>query len=104
MDVREAPPSSLISLNLTWTGSNSGPSSWEQAGNIDEKGETLLLTCSKSHLGRSLTKTSDLSLSLSLVNTFNQEASRTHDKEADSGDWGIGTKWDPVNPDQTKAQ
>ena len=43
------------------------------------------------------------SLSLSLVNTFNQEASRTHDKEADSGDWGIGTKWDPVTPDQTKA-
>ena len=40
MDVREVSPSSLISLNLTWTGSNSGPSSWERAGNLDEKGET----------------------------------------------------------------
>lgn len=62
---REAPPSSLISLNLTWTGSNSGPSSLERGGNLDEKGETLLLACSKDSFVTKSDK-NQWSLSLSL--------------------------------------
>ena len=34
--------------------------------------------------------------------TFNQAASRTHDKVADSRDWGIGTKWDSLHPGPNK--
>ena len=127
---REAPQSSLISLNLTWTGSNSGPGSWEQGGNLDESRVmdqseasicvTWSILTNEKPVFRSLMNRWSLSYSLKdsfgkksdknhwslLVArnwwTFNQAASRTHDKVADSRDWGIGTKWDSLHPGPNK--